>query len=270
MILTAIIIILILCLAIFVIITIINSKGFATDLMPQVVDLNSEKAISDSLTTSATLYGQSSSTVLFFVNYRLGNRTAKLQSPSNYTPIIMMNGSFALEVSPAYLSSSSATSQSGSTTTRLAVYIAAPTGPTLQYIQLPPLPQQTWIQVAILRDGRRFDVMYDDQLVASERLPTLPVATQSELIIGNSALIGEAIHGFIYNYRLNPIDVAKNRSRYINTAEYPVGAQPSLVTLPLIPTGLQNIVAECPPGLPCNTISQPPKSPFKMWKTPYN
>lgn len=268
MILIAISIILILCLAIFIIITIVNSKGFATDLMPQLVDISSEKAISDSLTTSSTLFGQSTSTIIFFVNYRLGNRTNKLQSPENYIPVIMMNGSFALEVSPAYLSSSSATSQMNSTT-RLAVYITSPTGSTPFYIQVPPLPQQTWIQVAILRDGRRFDVMYNDQLVASERLPTLPVATQSELIIGNDSLIGNAIHGFIYNYRLNPVDIAKNRSRYTDVNGYPIGAQPSLVNLPLIPSNLQGIVAECPPGLPCNTISEPPANPFKMWKTSY-
>jgi len=271
MILTIISITLILCLAIFIIITIVNSKGFATDLMPQLVDISQEKVIGDSITTSTALFGQSSSSVIFFVNYRLGDRTAKLQSVNNYTPVIMMNGSFALEVSPAYLSSSSATSQMASTT-RLAVYITGVVGASSEpyYITLPQLPQQTWVQVAILRDGRRFDIMYNDRLVASERLPTLPVATQSELVIGNADLLGGAIHGFMYNYRLNPIDIAKNMSRYTDVNGYPLGAQSSLINLPLIPTDLQRITAECPPGLPCNTISEPPQNPFKKWETPYN
>jgi hypothetical protein len=270
MILTIIAVILILCLAIFIIITIVNSRGFATDLMPELVNINQQKVISDSLTTSTTLFGQSSSSVIFFVNYRLGDRTAKMKSINNYTPVLMMNGSFALEVSPAYLSSSSATSQMSSTT-RLAVFLAGQsTSPEPYYINLPQLPQQTWVQVAILRDGRRFDVMYNDRLVASERLPTLPVATQSELIIGNTDLLGGAIHGFIYNYRLNPIDVAKNMSRYTDVNGYPLGAESSLVNLPFVPTDLQRITTECPPGLPCNTISEPPQNPFKMWATPYN
>jgi hypothetical protein len=31
-----------------------------------------------------------------------------------------------------------------------------------EYIELPPIPRQKWICISILREGRRFDIIYDN------------------------------------------------------------------------------------------------------------
>ena len=82
----------------------------------------------------------------------------------------------------------------------------------VETLMIPPLPLQKWTMVTVARQGRRFDVYYNDQIVLSQTTQYMPVSTVSAA--GGSGVNsgGEGISGQIallnvYNYRLSTRDV---------------------------------------------------------------
>jgi hypothetical protein len=131
-------------------------------------------------------------------------------------------------------------------------------------IELPQIPKQKWIFIAILRDGRRFDVIYDNKIVASQRLEFYPVVISSPLAIGNKGLDGSVIHVMVNGSRLSPTQVERERVTRVDTNNTVLEANQMDLTLP----GLK-LFAQCPPGLPCDTITKPPSNNLLQWSTPY-
>jgi hypothetical protein len=115
-----------------------------------------------------------------------------------------------------------------------------------------------------MRDGRRFDVIYDNKIVASQRLEQYPVVISSPVSIGNKGLDGAVIHVIINGTRMSPTDIERTRLTLVDTNKLVLEGNPINLSLPTI-----SLLAECPSGLPCNPVTRPPVNQIMKWSTPY-
>lgn len=231
------------------------------DVLTELTPLSAPKQIATAEMTQQTLLEKGSSTVMGFFNLQQGDRTIKYIDklrPDEYTPIIYVANNWSFEISqgPGGVLDTNArlrvTTKDGSGTA------------TEQIMDLPSLPKQKWVCIAILRDGRRFDVMYDNKIVASQRLQNYPVIISNPLRIGNKKLSGSAIHVIIADHRLTPTEVDRERLKYVDTNNMVIESNAISISFPNI-----RLFSQCPPGLPCDPVTKPPRNNLLQWKTPY-
>ena len=249
----------IIALAIIVYLIILYLRGSSQiqNLAAQPFDLNTPKVVLDTDQTKSILLTNGGSTICAFVNYRIGDRTSPAVDPkaAGLIPLLAINGALNLMVSP--------------TMTELQIYTKGLlAGSNIESVPLPPLPQQKWIFIAILRDGRRFDVMYNNRIVASHRTAFFPVIAHNGLTFGNSKLLGQAVNVLVAHYRLSPDQVLQQRAALADTNGQPVAVQ-SPGALGVSPLPFQGISVECLPGIPCKPVTKPPRNHLKAWSSPY-
>jgi hypothetical protein len=274
---TSLIIITVLVIVVYVTIGIVySSSNTYTDLLPSVTSLTAQTQILDSGSVKTTLLSQGGSTVAGFFNVQFGDRTIRMQDPVSpaglrpppsltYTTLVGVKGAFELQISPSRLFfdvSGAPNVQIPQSTAQLIVYT---THRSFDTVSLPPLPQQTWVFISILRDGRRFDVMYDDKIVASHRIDTYPLAVPNPLVLGDKALLGQAVHMFTKSSRATPSQISALRATYSDTT----GKPPVKFPLPFLPIAFGNVQTACIPGIPCNPVSTPPTNALKAWSSRY-
>lgn len=129
-------------------------------------------------------------------------------------------------------------------------------------IEIPSIPTQKWIQLGILREGRRFDILYNNKIIGSKRLAHMPIYATSNLEIGGPQVRGTFTEGRVYNYRLSLKDIEKELNKTSDTRRKP-------------PTDIDfNIVNPftmftCPGGFFCGADARKPKNALQEWQTPY-
>jgi hypothetical protein len=158
----------------------------------------------------------------------------------------------------------------------------------IETLSLPPLPVQKWTFVTIARDGRRFDVYYNNTIVLSQKTMSMPISNVSNsamngITSGSAGLSGQLAGGNLYNYRLSTKDVAANYSRYADTRGRPylntVGNSINLSDIggilpsygSTLSTGLFSYITSftlCPGGCFTPPVIKP-ASPLYDWSTPY-
>lgn len=249
--------IIILAIIVYVVIVYVRGKSSIQDMAPTELDISKPKAVMNSSAAKDILLTRAGSSVMGFFNVRLGDRTERM-GIDNFITLFGVEGSFQFQIS--------------SSTARLLVRTGGTTSE-MELIELPNLPLQKWVFIAVLRDGRRFDVMYGERIVASHRLNLFPSTPSNPLLVGSPAVLGSAIHILVAPYRLTPTEVVHQRDMLADTNGAPVagtgtGAGGRGFGLPPIPfTGIKEA---CLPGLPCNPVTKPPKNHLKAWATPYN
>ena len=169
----------------------------------------------------------------------------------------------------------------------------APSGTTQQYyietITLPAITLQKWTFVTVAREGRRFDIYYNDAIVVSHKTMYMPVSNVSSsnmtgVTSGSAGLIGQLAVVNIYNYRLSSRDVAGKYVQYANTRGVPyLNSVSSLSTLSdsggIIPTfssttfsglfGYMPSISLCPSGGCFLAPAIRPAAPMYEWSSPY-
>jgi hypothetical protein len=239
----------------------IYSEDTIMDVLTELTPLSESKQIVTAEKTQSTLLEKGSSTVMGFFNIQHGDRTAKYIDklrPDEYIPIMYVAGNWSFEISqgPSGLLDTNA---------RLRVVTKNSSGEaTNQIMELPSLPKQKWVCISILRDGRRFDIMYDNKIVASQRLQWYPVIISNPLRIGNKKLGGSAIHIIICDRRLTPSEVDRERLKYVDTNNMVIESNIIDMSFPNI-----RLFSQCPPGLPCDPVTKPPRNNLLEWNTPY-
>lgn len=227
----------------------------STDLVPKMEELSEKKNIQYPNDTQAQLLGSASSTVMGFFKLENGDKTVKFAN--RYTPLLYVDNNWYLELAPAPVGKND-------TSARLRVQTNHAGTFQEEMIELPNIPKQKWICISILREGRRFDIMYDNQLVASQRLENYPVVISGSLSIGNKGLSGKAIHVIVTGTRLTPEEVERNRLMYVDTNNTVIESNTLDISLPAF-----SLFARCPSGLPCDPITKPPSNHLLQWNTPY-
>jgi hypothetical protein len=236
--------------AVYTSISIVYSSTGVVDVLPKVTPLDTPYQVLDSEDANKKLLAKGGSTLAGFFNVRFGNRTGSAKG-GHFIQLVGMDGAFSFLISP--------------TKTQLRVL----TNANIETIDVPQFPQQTWVFLAILRDGRRFDVLYNDRIVASHRLVEYPVSVANPLKVGNDGLLGEVVHVLVNDRRLSPKELAGLRGSMADTN----GAPPKDTTFPmpnLLALTIKDLQVACIPGLPCNPVTAPPSNRLKSWSSLYN
>jgi len=250
------VILILIAITVYLVVYVIYPSGGSNDVLPTLTPLSDKKDIVMPDVTQKTLLGNNGGTIMGMFQLLSGDRTSKYSN--NYTPILQVANNWYLEVA-------NAPDPKQHSSARLRVRTNGQgTSTQDEMIDLPPLPKQKWVFIAILRDGRRFDVIYDDKIVASQRLEHYPVVISSPVSIGGTGLDGAAIHVIINNTRMSPMDIERTRRTLVDTKQLVLEADPLHTGLPAV-----SLFAQCPPGLPCNTVTQPPVNQMLQWSTPY-
>ena len=224
------------------------AKRDSQPLAPADGTLETQQYVLDSDMTRKYLLSPASSTLLVYIFLKASDKTSRMEQTTN----ILMEIPDVLQFSYAANSAQLAI-QTFNTSTREAKE---------EYIELPAFPQQKWVQLGILREGRRFDVMYNDKIVASKRLEHMPVYASASLSIGGQQLRGVFRQGRVFNYRLSLQDVRDELADTSDTRQKP----PTDITMTL---GNPFSIFTCPGGFFCRSDGRQPKNALQEWETPY-
>lgn len=217
--------------------------------------LSTKTIILESDSTQQMILGSSGSAVMAFVKLNGGDRTTKYEN--QYTPLIYVDNNWFLEMAPAPAGKSESSARLRVRTNHANTIVE-------EKIDLPPIPKQKWVFLAILREGRRFDVIYDNKIVASQRLENYPVVISSPLTAGNKGIDGSIIHAVVNGKRISPSEADKVRLSHVDTNGTVIEGNPFNISLPNL-----SLLVQCPPGLPCNPVTKPPSNHLREWSTPY-
>jgi hypothetical protein len=221
------------------------------DICPTEVSLNTKHNLMASDQAAAFLSG-AGGTLSGLLSVDMGDRTANMNA-SSFSMLFGIKDGVEFQLAPA--------SAERKGTARLV--IATGKGP--EIVDLPAYPLQKCTFLTILRDGRRFDVLYDNQIVASHRLEQYPSSVTSPISVGGPAFIGKAVHVLLATRRLTPQEVAVERARYTDTT----GCSPPPIPFPYT-FSLPNLLTFCIPGFPCDPVTTPPPNTMKTWSSMYN
>jgi len=238
----------------YLVIYVIYPGSGNTDTLKQIIPLSKKQTLVTADDVQAKLLGNSGCTVMGFFKVIGGDRTSKSDNP--FTPILYIENNWYFEIAHAPSGKDHASAQLRVKTS----------GGTIgsEMIELPPMLKQKWVCVTILREGRRFDILYDNKIVASQRLENYPVMVSSPLMVGNDAVKGSVVHVIINNTRLSPNDVERERLTHVDTNNVVLEENAIDFSLPVI-----KLTGQCIPGLPCDPITKPPNNNLFQWKSPY-
>ena len=265
-------IIFIVCVTVYLVVYRIYPGPNNQEVLLKKAPLNKKKNILTPDRVQTELLSAAGCTVMGFFYLKQGDKTLRHGPADRYTPLLQVENNWVVEVTPS-------PKEKNGMGARLRVQTQK--GGELQYesIALPPFPKQRWVHVAILREGRRFDVLYDSRIVASQRLEHYPVVIASPLSVGEKGLDGTAIHLKVNSRRLSPEEVERERKTHADTNGMVTDMKWELPSLlpeevdfswnPFSWNPFASLLAECPAGLPCHTITAPPSKTLYEWKTPY-
>ncbi len=166
---------------------------------------------------------------------------------------------------------------------------AAGTSPIIyiETIALPPIPFQKWTMITIARDGRRFDIYFNDRIVASQKTMYMPVSDATYtgftgIMSGSKSISGSLVLANVYNYRMSSSDVAAKYGELADTRGTPyVGTTASTMSLSdaagMLPSYASSLTESirlpsinlCPPGGCVNAPVVRPANPLYEWTTTY-
>ena len=239
----------------YIIVYIIYPGPGNTNVLSAMTPLSQKKAVVTADVVQKDILGGSGSTVMGLFKLNNGDRTTKYHH--EYTPLLYVDNNWYLEISAA---------PAGKSHSAARLRVKTNDGGSLkdEIMELPHIPKQKWVFIAILRDGRRFDVIYDNKIVSSQRLENYPVVISSPLYVGNTGLDGSTIHVTTNATRLSPNVVEQYRKSHIDTNNMVLEANSIDLSFPSV-----KLFAQCLPGLPCDPVTKPPGDNLVQWSTPY-
>jgi hypothetical protein len=191
------------------------------------------------------------STYIFLAGY---SKTSSKGSSTSAIPLLKIGSTFQFQILPG--------GASMEPTTQIAVQTQGPNGIQTETLSVAPFPQQKWVHLAIIREGRRYTVYYNGTIVSSQRTTYFPVVNSNAIQIGDAQLIGQFVYPKIAPIAMTQIEI-KNDIQSSSDTRYE----------PYMPMGtfsnLFSIQLGCPNGLFCFSTNTPPTSPLKVWSTQF-
>lgn len=150
---------------------------------------------------------------------------------------------------------------------------------------LPPISIQKWTMITIAREGRRFDIYYNDTIVHSQKTMYMPISDTSKtnlrgITSGSSGLVGEIAMANVYNYRMSSQDVKQQYKDFADTRGSPFIASTANPITTSDPSGLNPgfvsgttlssfFSSGCTSGACVNPPVVRPASSMYDWTSPY-
>lgn len=154
----------------------------------------------------------------------------------------------------------------------------------VEFIPLPAIPLQRWVMITVVREGRRFDIYYNDKLVASKKT-TYYIAIPDDkkaIHVGNAGFKGYAAFLKCMSSALHGGDVSSAYKKLSDTRGAPyvklpeedagvvAGLQMPSFTMPTIPSGIGfQLPSFCPSGGCLTMPDVRPAQPWLEWDTDY-
>ena len=153
------------------------------------------------------------------------------------------------------------TTRAGENKTILYVFAGQKSGkPVIIPIYCPMLPEQKWTFVAIVIDGRRFNVLYNGKIVASKLINEMPrLSKNGELTSGYPGLNGEIAEIKYVNRAMTAEELMIEYTSTSDTRGKPYIEGGSILDL-----------FGCPAGLLCFKPKSPPSKGILSWETPFS
>jgi len=217
--------------------------------------LSKTNLIATSDKVSEPYYNNSGGSLVFYLYLEPGQRSNDISKPYKSIITIGDNSNSILSLDIPVVPDASGTSNA-----RLTVRTVAPSSssPLEKPIDLPPIPYQKWVQVAILREGRRFDVMYNDKLVASARLRYLPQVYKLSLNAGGYGLRGQ----------IGLVRIAARRLA-VSELQYEYRQTSNTRGEPYLKNKITDMLPNMCMGQSCPSTTTTPKSTLNFWSSPY-
>lgn len=196
-------------------------------------------------------------TLLVYIKYQINNKTSSVSADTNPLRIIELQNTLKLEITPGNIHKPQTTN----------LVIQTHKGTTAGYESFPirNFPEQKWVQLVIVREGRRYTVYYNGKIVLSQRTLNYPTVNSSQFIIGDSRISGTFALPRVVPVEYRISDVQNDLRNTSDTRHKPVSPDDAI-----LPKGWSFLPSfGCPNGLFCYPIAQPGSNPLKSWKTPY-
>jgi hypothetical protein len=199
-----------------------------------------------------------SSTLLVYIKYQVNNKTSSVSKESEPLRIIELQNSLKLQITPGNINKPQKTELVIKTQNSSNVV-------GYESFTLTNFPEQKWVQLVIVREGRRYTVYYNGRIVLSQRTINYPTVSSSQFIVGDSRLTGLFALPRIVPVEYHIQDVRADLKNTSDTRHKPVSPNDKI-----FPESLSFIPSfGCPNGLFCFQSPQPVFNPLKSWKTPY-
>lgn len=130
-------------------------------------------------------------------------------------------------------------------------------------IVLPMIPLQKWTMITIARDGRRYDVYYNNKIVNSKRTEfVLDVnSAVGPIQAGDANIYGTITDIEVFSSRLTQAEVSSNYARLADTNGQPYSSKKDMNLKDFLPT--------CEGGNCIKGVTVRPASPLLDWDTQY-
>jgi hypothetical protein len=134
----------------------------------------------------------------------------------------------------------------------------------MEVLDVADFPQQTWVHLVVVREGRRYTVYYNGKVVTSTRTLFVPAINSASLILGDQRLQGEFGLPKLAPTPYHLEEVVKELQSTADTRHEPYLTDFwSTMNFSLVKFG-------CPDGLFCfSTEGAPMLDPLKRWTSPY-
>lgn len=196
----------------------------------------------------------SGSTLMVYLFCAVNSKTPEIGNSQDPITILEIGSTLKLQLLPGGASSKPKT--------QLSILTQAPT-PSYETIELADFPEQKWVHLSIVREGRRYTVYYNGKIIASHRTNYFPVINSSQFKIGDPRLQGEFVAPRLAPTPFNLDEIKQDMLISSDTRNEPYKSEDVLGFL-------QSVFSGCPNGLFCFSTTQPPRgNPLKMWQTPY-
>ncbi len=224
------------------------------------IDLSKQIVVIDSTAAKELLQSKNGSTLSVYIKIDAQDKTGNYEQ----TPVSVLEqpGCWSFQYIPKSKDNFSPTYQF-----KINV-IDSKGGESTEIIPLPLLPEQKWIYLTVLKEGRRFDIMYNDEIVGSKVISTVmresniltayPKVQSQAIRIGNPSLRGTAafVNGADKRYTFEEV-ADEWRSRADTRGQPYISDSFSLPSI------------GCPNGLFCFTAPSGTGSMKKYWSSPY-